>query len=48
MSGRVQEFIKQNSQLSMEETGSLFQREFEEWKGSHKQMDDVLLIGIRF
>jgi serine phosphatase RsbU (regulator of sigma subunit) len=48
MSGRVQEFIKQNSQLSMEDIGSLFQREFEEWKGNHKQMDDVLLIGIRF
>jgi serine phosphatase RsbU (regulator of sigma subunit) len=48
MSVRVQEFIKNNIQSDMSEIGFLFQKEFEQWKGNNKQMDDVLLIGIRF
>jgi hypothetical protein len=26
----------------------VFDTEWEEWKGEHKQTDDVLLIGIKF
>jgi hypothetical protein len=26
----------------------MLDREFEEWKGTNKQTDDVLMIGIKF
>ena len=48
MSSRVQELIRQNIHEPTKEIGLLFQREFELWKGDHKQLDDVLLIGIKF
>ncbi|MBI4947912.1 MAG: PAS domain S-box protein [Bacteroidetes bacterium] len=48
MSNRVQEFVKKNNSLHMNKIGTLIHHEFEQWKGNHKQMDDVLLIGIRF
>jgi hypothetical protein len=32
----------------MEEQGLLLDREFEKWKGDIDQVDDVVLIGMRF
>jgi PAS domain S-box-containing protein len=46
--GRVRELIVENQALSMEECHGFFEKEFFEWKGNEKQIDDVLLIGIEF
>lgn len=46
--GRVRELIVQNQSYSMEEYCNFFDKEFFTWKGSEKQIDDVLLIGIEF
>lgn len=48
MSKRVRELIETNAQNDMSVVGKLFVNEFDAWKGAHKQMDDVLLIGIKF
>jgi hypothetical protein len=32
----------------MSDFNSFFAKDFEEWKGNNKQIDDVLLIGIEF
>jgi hypothetical protein len=32
----------------MLEIKKLFYSKFEEWKGNNKQIDDVIMIGIRF
>lgn len=45
---RVREIIVENKHLTMSEFNSFFVRDFEEWKGDNKQIDDVLLIGIEF
>ncbi|HYW94924.1 MAG TPA: PAS domain S-box protein [Bacteroidales bacterium] len=48
MSGRVNKLIKENTDLSIFQMGNLFRKTFEEWKGSNEQLDDVLLIGLKF
>ena len=45
---RVREKIVTNQALSMEEYRQTFEKDFFDWKGSEKQIDDVLLIGIEF
>ncbi len=45
---RVREKIVENKDLTMDEFNSFFAKDFEEWKGNNKQIDDVLLIGIEF
>ena len=45
---RMREIIVENSDLSMLEYSEYFSRDFEEYKGQHKQIDDILLIGIGF
>ncbi len=32
----------------MSKLGKILENEFEEWKGSYKQTDDVLMIGVKF
>ncbi len=48
MSKRVREIIQENAQTDIQKVGELFVNEFDSWKGNYKQMDDVLLIGIKF
>jgi serine phosphatase RsbU (regulator of sigma subunit) len=47
MSKRVRDLIANNKNHSMDEMKHLFENEFETWKGNSKQMDDVLMIGIK-
>lgn len=46
--GRIREQITTNGSFSMDEYHSYFDKEFLNWKGNEKQIDDVLLIGIEF
>lgn len=43
---RVRENLTNNPDASMAHFSRLFPKEFYEWMGDHKQLDDVLLIGI--
>ncbi|HLZ17754.1 MAG TPA: PAS domain S-box protein, partial [Cyclobacteriaceae bacterium] len=45
---KTREIIEQVHKKSMHEAAQVFEREWEAWKGDHKQTDDVLLIGIKF
>jgi len=45
---RVREIVEKVKDKSMKEAYVAFDQEWEEWKGNHKQTDDVLLIGIKF
>lgn len=45
---KVRELIMSNQQLTMPQYNNLFSSEFDAYMGQHKQVDDVLLIGIEF
>lgn len=45
---RVRETILNNQKLSMPELSEVFSKDFEQFKGDLKQVDDILLIGIEF
>lgn len=45
---RVRDVIMNNQKLSMPELSEVFSKDFEGFKGSLKQVDDILLIGIEF
>jgi len=45
---QIKEKIMDNQHLSMYELSDFFNAEFEEWKGSSKQIDDILFIGVKF
>jgi len=45
---RIKELIMQYPTVPMEKMKEIFEKDFIEWKGSNRQMDDILLIGIRF
>ena len=45
---RVRELILQYRGYTMPEYSDLFARDFREWTGNEKQLDDVLMIGIEF
>lgn len=44
---QLQQLITKNAYLPMNEQEKMFNRVFEEWKGSLEQVDDILLIGVR-
>ena len=46
--GRIKELIEANPEMTMPEYRELFEKDFFEWKGNNKQVDDILLIGIEF
>lgn len=48
MNTRVKELLLENNKFEMRLAKCQLMNEFKEWKGLHKQIDDVLLIGIRF
>ncbi len=45
---RVRDLIMGNQDFTMPQYSDLFVKDFEEYKGNHKQVDDLLLIGIEF
>lgn len=45
---RVQALLKQSGSSDAKETVALIENSFVEWKGDHKQMDDVLAICFKF
>jgi serine phosphatase RsbU (regulator of sigma subunit) len=45
---RVRELIMGNQNFTMPQYSDLFVKDFEEYKGKNKQVDDLLLIGIEF
>lgn len=47
MQKRLLELLQQISHLSMNEQSTVLSREFENWKGTHEQIDDLLVVGIR-
>lgn len=47
-SDRVAEMIKENTNLSIFQMGNLFRNTYDEWKGGNDQLDDVLVIGLKF
>jgi PAS domain S-box-containing protein len=46
--GRIKELIENNPEFTMPQYRDLFEKDFLEFKGSNKQVDDILLIGIEF
>ncbi len=45
---RIRELIMTNSSLNMSEYSKQFIQDFKQYKGNHKQIDDILLMGIGF
>ena len=45
---KVREIIERIHQQPMKDAVSVFDQEWEQWRGDTKQTDDVLLIGIKF
>ncbi|PCH69611.1 MAG: hypothetical protein COC01_01185 [Bacteroidetes bacterium] len=45
---QIQEIISENKNAPMTKIGEAFSQRFDGWLGDSKQLDDVLLIGIRF
>ena len=45
---RFKQFLLSNSDKAMHEQGLLLEQEFEQWKGEGVQIDDVVVIGLRF
>jgi serine phosphatase RsbU (regulator of sigma subunit) len=45
---RVREIIERIHHMNMPQAMTTFDGEWEEWRGTTKQTDDVLLIGIKF
>ncbi|NOU17790.1 MAG: PAS domain S-box protein [Bacteroidales bacterium] len=45
---RVRDLILGNQEFTMPQYSELFAKDFEEYKGNNKQVDDLLLIGIEF
>jgi PAS domain S-box-containing protein len=47
-SDRVGQLIQENTHLSIFQMGNLFRKTYLEWKGNANQVDDILVIGIKF
>lgn len=45
---RIRELAVENEGNKMDQVHDVFANDFQEWMGDRKQIDDVLLIGIRF
>ncbi|NPA67032.1 MAG: PAS domain S-box protein [Chlorobi bacterium] len=46
--GRIRDIIIEKNNFSMKEYYDYFVRDFEQWKGNYKQIDDILFIGVEF
>lgn len=47
-SDRVAKLIAENTNISIFQMGNLFRSTYDEWKGTNEQIDDVLVIGLKF
>jgi len=47
-SDRVAKLISENTNISIFQMGNLFRTTYDEWKGTNEQIDDVLVIGLKF
>ena len=47
MKKRLSNLISSNCQRSMQAQSFIFEKAFEEWKGSQEQIDDISLVGIK-
>jgi len=47
-SDRVANLIQENMHLSIFQMGNLFRSTYDDWKGNIDQIDDVLIIGLKF
>ncbi len=45
---RIRDIILSNPNFTMPQYNDIFAKDFEEYMGEHKQVDDVLIIGIEF
>ena len=45
---KFQEIIKQNIDLEMQNQENVLKTYFNDWKGNLEQVDDILVIGIKF
>ena len=45
---RFRELFKSVDSLPMKEQKDVIEQAFEQWKGSHEQVDDVCIIGVKF
>ena len=45
---RIREMVTENNTGAMQDLRQVFEDDFQTWKGQRKQIDDVLLIGIKF
>jgi hypothetical protein len=41
-------FFKRNKNTDMEALGVRLEENFDDWRNGHRQMDDVLVMGIKF
>ncbi|MBI4648559.1 MAG: hypothetical protein HY738_18740 [Bacteroidia bacterium] len=48
MKSQLKEFAQNIRKMSMNEQEEKLELIFDEWKGEKNQIDDVLIIGIRF
>jgi serine phosphatase RsbU (regulator of sigma subunit) len=48
MTKQFKELLIRIQEYPLEEQKKILKREFDIWKGSHKQMDDVMVIGLKF
>lgn len=48
MSSKISEIALQNSKTSMKELEDIYDNAISNWMEGHKQIDDILLIGIKF
>jgi hypothetical protein len=47
MKGKMKKFVLSVQNQSMQEQLASFEKEFESWKGSQDQIDDVCVMGVR-
>jgi len=47
-SKRIRDILVENFEFSMVKFNTYFDKDFQQWMGNNKQIDDVLLIGIEF
>jgi serine phosphatase RsbU (regulator of sigma subunit) len=45
---RIRDIITGNPRFTMVQYRNYFMKDFEEWTGKYKQIDDVLILGIEF
>lgn len=45
---RLRKLLETNAKLSTEEQHDILEKEFDCWKGDNEQIDDVLVLGIKF